>query len=60
MNLEVLIAMMEKVKLNKENYLALMRGLKAFIENPASQKLAYRLLAKIIEKYELANIQELI
>ena len=58
-NLEVLLAMMEKVKLKKENYLALMKGLKVFIDNQSSQKFAYKLLAKIIEKYELENIAEL-
>lgn len=30
--LEVLRAMMEKVKLNKENYVTLMKGLKLFID----------------------------
>ena len=30
--IEVLKAMMEKVKLKKENYVALMRGMKVFIE----------------------------
>lgn len=51
--------MMEKVKLKKENYIALMKGLKVFLDNPASQKFAYKLLSKIIEKYELDNINEL-
>lgn len=58
-HLEVLLAMMEKVKLKKENYIALMKGLKVFIDNSTSQKFAYKLLAKIIEKYELENIDEL-
>lgn len=57
--LEVLLALMEKVKLKKENYIALMKGLKVFIDNTNTQKYAYKLLAKIIEKYELENIQEL-
>lgn len=57
--LEVLLAMMEKVKLVKDNYISLMKGLKLFIENTQTQKTAYKLLAKIIEKFELANIQEL-
>ena len=51
--------MMEKVKLKKENYIALMKGLKVFIDNSSSQKFAYKLLAKIIEKYELENLGEL-
>jgi len=53
-------AMMEKVKLNKQNYMSLMKGLKEFIACPGTQKQAYKLLAKIIEKYELENLQELI
>lgn len=32
-NLEILLSMMEKVKLKKENYIALMKGLKVFIDN---------------------------
>jgi len=52
-------AMMEKVKLKKENYVSLMKGLKVFIQCAATQKQAYKLLAKIIEKYELENIGEL-
>jgi hypothetical protein len=50
---------MEKVKLNKENYTTLMQGLKLFIDCPATQKQAYKLLAKIIEKFELHNVAEL-
>lgn len=34
--LEVLKAMMEKVKLNKDNYMSLMKGLKVFIDCPAT------------------------
>jgi len=58
-SLEMLLAMMEKVKLKKENYLSLMKGLKVFIDNNSTQKYAYKLLSKIIEKYELENISEL-
>lgn len=58
--LEVMRAMMEKVKLKKENYVSLMKGLKEFIQYPLTQKQAYKLLAKIIERYELENLQELI
>ena len=57
--MDVLIAIMEKVKLKKENYFSLMKNLKAFIDTPALQKQAYKLLAKIIEKYELESISEL-
>jgi hypothetical protein len=53
-------AMMEKVKLTKENYISLMKGLKEFIQCQATQKQAYKLLAKIIEKYELENLEELV
>ena len=53
-------AMMEKVKLTKDNYMSLMKGLKEFIQCHATQKQAYKLLAKIIEKYELENLQELV
>lgn len=32
-SLDVLLAMMEKVKLKKENYITLMKGLKVFIDD---------------------------
>lgn len=51
--------MMEKVKLKKDNYISLMKGLKVFIDNPQTQKYGYKLLSKIIEKYDLENISEL-
>lgn len=50
---------MEKVKLKKENYNAIMRGIKGFIDNSATQKRGYKILVKVIEKYELENIDEL-
>ena len=50
---------MEKVKLKKENYITLMKGLKVFIDDKQTQKYGYKLLAKIIEKYELTDINEL-
>lgn len=59
-SLDVLIAMMEKVKLKKENYITLMKGLKVFIDDKHTQKHGYKLLAKIIEKYELTDINELL
>ena len=58
--LEVLRAIMEKVKLKKENYVSLMKGLKIFIDCPTTTKQAYKLLAKIIEKYELTGLSELV
>ncbi len=51
---------MEKVKLNKDNYVSLMKGLKVFIDCPASQKQSFKLLAKIIEKFEVSSIGEFI
>lgn len=58
-NLAVLIAMMEKVKLKKENYIAIMKELKVFINDSNTQKYGYKILTKVIEKYELTNIDEL-
>lgn len=34
--LDIIIAIMEKVKLKKENYVALMRGVKIFVEDKAT------------------------
>ena len=36
-----------------------MKGLKVFIDCRDTQKQAYKLMAKIIEKYELENVGEL-
>ena len=51
--------MMEKVKLKKENYISLMKGLKDFINNSSTQKISYKILAKIIEKYDVTQFSEL-
>ena len=59
LKLDILIAMMEKVKLKRENYLTLMSGVKVFLRSGAAQKRAYKLLAKVIEKYELTSVDEL-
>jgi len=58
-SLDVLLAMMEKVKLKKENYLTLMKGVKIFIDDTQTQKKGYKILAKVIEKFELTDINEL-
>lgn len=50
---------MEKVKLKKENYISIMKELKVFITDSQTQKYGYKILTKVIEKYELTNIDEL-
>lgn len=60
-NLDVLIAMLEKVKLKKENQIVLMQGIRIFIDDFQTKKKAYKLLARIVEKYELEEgITELV
>lgn len=51
--------MMEKIKLKKENYMALMKGIKSFLGNQQTQKHGYKILARVIEKYELQDVKEL-
>ena len=59
--MDVLFALMQKTKLKKENQLAMMKGIKAFIEDTRTKKRAYKLMARIVEKYELDNgVQELV
>lgn len=60
LRLDVLLAMMEKVKLKKENQLTLMSGVKVFVDDRQTQKKGYRVLSRIIEKFELESIDELI
>jgi hypothetical protein len=45
--------MMEQVNLKKENYIEVMRGVKMFVSDKQTQKKGYKILAKVIEKYEL-------
>ena len=60
-NFDVLIAIMEQVKLKKDNQILLMQGIKIFINDFKTKKKAYRLLAKIVERYELdEGISELV
>ena len=57
--MEVLLALMEKVKLKKNNYIELMKGNKNFLKVPSMQKKAHKMIAQVIEKYEIENIKEL-
>jgi len=51
---------MEKVKLKKENYVALMQGVKIFVDDRLTQKKGYRILTKIIERFDLESFDQLI
>jgi DNA integrity scanning protein DisA with diadenylate cyclase activity len=55
LQLDILIALMEKVKLKKENYVALMRGVKTFVDDRNTQKKGYRILTKIVERFDLES-----
>lgn len=57
--LDVLIAMMEKVSLKKENYVALMRGVKYLVNDKQTQKKGYKILSRVIERYEIERVEEL-
>ena len=59
LKLDVLIAMMDKVKLKKENYIALMRGVKLLVNDKQTQKKGYQILSKVIERYEIEKVDEL-
>ena len=60
-SLDVLIAMMDQVKLKKENQLVLMQGIKVFINDFKTKNKAYKLLSLIVKKYELdQGIDELL
>jgi len=50
---------MEKVKLKKENYVALMRGVKIFVDDKATQKKGYKILTKVVQRFELESVDEL-
>jgi hypothetical protein len=57
LQLDLLIALMEKVKLKKENYVALMQGVKIFVDDRSTQKKGYRILTKIIDRFDLENFE---
>ena len=48
LNLDVLIAIMDTVKLKKENYINVMRGVKLLVGDKQTQKKGYKLLSKVI------------
>jgi len=53
--MDILIALMERVKLKKDNQISLMQGIKVFLNDFKTKKKAYKLLARIVEKYELQD-----
>lgn len=55
LQLDILIALMEKVKLKKDNYVTLMRGVKIFLDDRATQKKGYKILTKIVERFDLES-----
>ena len=57
--LDVLIAILEKVRLKKENYIKLMPHVKVFVDDRTTQKKGYKILAKVIERFELSNLDEI-
>ncbi len=60
LQLDVLIALMDQVKLKKENYIEVMRGVRLFVTDKQTQKKGYKILAKVIDKFELSNLAELV
>jgi hypothetical protein len=60
LQLDILVALMEKVKLKKENYVALMRGVKIFVDDRVTQKKGYKILTKVVERFDLENFDQLL
>ena len=54
-----MIAILEKVRLKKENYLTLMQHVKVFADDRSTQKKAYKILAKVVERFELTGLDEI-
>ena len=57
--LDVLIAILEKVRLKRENYISLIQHVKVFVDDRVTQKKGYKILSKVIERFELANLDEI-
>jgi predicted peroxiredoxin len=60
LKLDIIITMLDKVKLQKDNYIEVMRGVKLFVDNKGTQKKGYKILSKVIEKFELSGLSELV
>ena len=59
LQLDVLIAILEKVSLKRENYLTLMQHVKVFAEDRQTQKKGYKILAKVVERFELTGLDDI-
>lgn len=57
--MDVLIAMMEQVRLSRDNYVSVMRGVKIFVDEKSTQKRGYKILSKVIDKFEINTVDEL-
>lgn len=60
LKLDVLISMMDKVRLKKENYIEVMRSVKLFIDNKHTQKKGYKILTKIVANFDSTSLEELV
>ena len=57
--MDVLIALLERgVNLKKDNQVGLMQGIQIFLKNFHTKKKAYKLMARLVERFELGNIGE--
>lgn len=59
LQMDVLIAILEKVTLKRDNYLTLMQNLKSFIADRQTQKKGYKLVSKVVERIELTNLDDI-
>lgn len=60
LQLDILIALMEKVKLKEDNYVQVMRGVKVFVDDRATQKKGYKILTKVVERFDLESFDQLV
>jgi len=59
--LDILLALMEKVKLKRENYATVMKETREhFIPNPALAKRGMKVICKAIERFEVQQFEELV
>ena len=53
---DVLISLIEKVKLKKENQMSLLQGIKALIQDGRTKKKAYKLMAGVVKRFEFEDM----
>jgi len=59
LQLDILLAILDKVSLKRENYIALMQHVRVFVDDRTTSKKGYKILARVIQRFELTSLDEI-